>query len=297
VHLVLVHPNPSSLISLTFSGEAIFEFSNLTIPALGHFFMSDLQEEILFKGIDGQECELFIHAIRKRALAEGKQRDDEWMADVAAACLIEDALRWFETLDEEVQGSWKRLRPALLSQYPKPETRRGSVRPTSNSDGVIPTPAAAPPLPAPINSSPPEIRGRLKYVARGGLSPQGWIRRTPESGVCALTESSAEALQVRYLRDLRRLETVNAEIATQGWLGHGTFSSYDVLKFVEVNGAAKADPMKWDVSPDNSVTLRIGQDGMSQEVKIYVRRPGHVIALSQPASHDYSAARLTIEAV
>lgn len=39
------------------------------------------------------------------------------MADFAATCLVKDAMRWWSTLDEEVQGSWKLLRRAMLLKY------------------------------------------------------------------------------------------------------------------------------------------------------------------------------------
>lgn len=93
-------------------------------------------EEILFRGQDGSEAEGFIAAVRKAAFAAGKnpQEDDEWIAHFASTCFTAMALRWFESLDDDVQSSWKLLRKALLVKYP------ASVEPT-----YIPTPAAAPP--------------------------------------------------------------------------------------------------------------------------------------------------------
>ncbi|KAG8912131.1 hypothetical protein FRC01_005272, partial [Tulasnella sp. 417] len=73
--------------------------------------------QLQFRGKDATECEDFISAIVKRAFAQGKQRDDQWMADFAANCMVNDAMRWWSKLDEEVQGSWKLLRRAMLSRY------------------------------------------------------------------------------------------------------------------------------------------------------------------------------------
>lgn len=70
-----------------------------------------------FRGKDAAECEEFIAAILKHAFAQGKQRDDQWMADFAATCLANDAIRWWSLLDEEVQGSWKLLRRAMILKY------------------------------------------------------------------------------------------------------------------------------------------------------------------------------------
>ncbi|KIO16666.1 hypothetical protein M407DRAFT_33678 [Tulasnella calospora MUT 4182] len=39
------------------------------------------------------------------------------MADFAAICMADDALAWWSALDEEVQGSWKLLREAMLTTY------------------------------------------------------------------------------------------------------------------------------------------------------------------------------------
>ncbi|KAG8920268.1 hypothetical protein FRC01_000848 [Tulasnella sp. 417] len=70
-----------------------------------------------FRGQDATECEDFIRAISKHAFSQGKQRDDQWIADLAATCMANEALRWWGALDEEVQGSWKLLRRAMLSKY------------------------------------------------------------------------------------------------------------------------------------------------------------------------------------
>lgn len=39
------------------------------------------------------------------------------MAEFAATCMADDALVWWSELDEEVQGSWKLLKKAMISQY------------------------------------------------------------------------------------------------------------------------------------------------------------------------------------
>lgn len=63
------------------------------------------------------ECKSFIAELIKLAFAQGKQRDDQWIADFAATCMADNALVWWSALDEEVQGSWKLLRQAMLSKY------------------------------------------------------------------------------------------------------------------------------------------------------------------------------------
>lgn len=56
--------------------------------------------------------------VKKEAFARGKLRDDEWVAGFVETHIGGAALRWFETLDDETQSSWKLLKRALLAQYP-----------------------------------------------------------------------------------------------------------------------------------------------------------------------------------
>lgn len=72
----------------------------------------------MFNGTDGSEAERFVTAIRRRAFALGKQKETVWIADYAATCFEGPAVRWFETLDDEVQEDWKLLRRALLQRWP-----------------------------------------------------------------------------------------------------------------------------------------------------------------------------------
>ncbi|KAG9020817.1 hypothetical protein FS837_007873, partial [Tulasnella sp. UAMH 9824] len=70
-----------------------------------------------FSGKDSDECENFIAAVMRLAFAQGKQRDDAWIADFVASRLTKDALRWWIKLDEETQTSWKLLRRAMDLKY------------------------------------------------------------------------------------------------------------------------------------------------------------------------------------
>lgn len=70
-----------------------------------------------FRGQDATECEDFINAIQRHTLSQGKQADDQWIAQFAASCFTRDALRWWSNLEEQVQWSWKLLRSAMLYRY------------------------------------------------------------------------------------------------------------------------------------------------------------------------------------
>ncbi|KAG8916168.1 hypothetical protein FRC01_003318 [Tulasnella sp. 417] len=73
-----------------------------------------------FTGTGDLTCHQFIRSIREQAIEGGKQRDDGWMADQASIRLDGEALKWFESLDDEVQTGWKRLRRAILARYAEP---------------------------------------------------------------------------------------------------------------------------------------------------------------------------------
>lgn len=70
-----------------------------------------------FKGIDSDEAESFVSGIRQKALTEGKEEDDRWIANYASACFTGAALRWHATLDQEIQRDWYRLQKAILLEY------------------------------------------------------------------------------------------------------------------------------------------------------------------------------------
>ncbi|KIO18666.1 hypothetical protein M407DRAFT_31677 [Tulasnella calospora MUT 4182] len=74
-------------------------------------------EPKMFGGRDPKECEAFVAAVRRRGLAQGKHRDDEWMAVFASGYLSGDALYWYEDLDKDAKNDWSRLCPALLARF------------------------------------------------------------------------------------------------------------------------------------------------------------------------------------
>lgn len=110
--------------------------------------------------------------IRRRALAQGKHRDNEWIAFLAASCFVGDAFYWYEELDEDVQNDWSRLRPALVARFGRGVLTSTTPLIISSTPGsapsttTVPTPAAAPPI---IVSHPSVRKGRLKV-----LNGDGW---------------------------------------------------------------------------------------------------------------------------
>jgi len=73
--------------------------------------------------IDGAELESYMLHVKRLALSEGKQRDEEWLLDVVTTNLAEGAMRWFETLEKDQQRDWTLFKKALFEKYPAPAGR------------------------------------------------------------------------------------------------------------------------------------------------------------------------------
>ena len=66
---------------------------------------------------EGENCESFVIAVAQKMFAEGRQRDDAYIADYVATRLTGKALRWYALLDRDVQKDWVPLRRALLKNF------------------------------------------------------------------------------------------------------------------------------------------------------------------------------------
>ena len=95
--------------------------------SLTHYSLDDQDSPLFFRGGSSIECEEFIYSARQQAVVAGKLQDDAWMAQFVAAFFIGDALRWYDSLNLETQGSWILLRRALLDRYPAPSERTSSA--------------------------------------------------------------------------------------------------------------------------------------------------------------------------
>lgn len=176
----------------------------------------------VFKGIDGVEAEEWVCAIRQKALSLRRQRDNDWIADFASTCFVGDALRWYEDLDEDTQRDWRKLRLALLAQWPAPSQRDQAAPPNPQTQSaIIPTPAAAPP----VNTDGTRI-GRIRIIATdnrtGSIAFSGYVSRTINTFGCHVaTKDLAEALVVRVESDGAGPSQLKMENSSSGlkWLG------------------------------------------------------------------------------
>ncbi|KAG8894843.1 hypothetical protein FRB99_000952, partial [Tulasnella sp. 403] len=139
------------------------------------------QFPVVFRGIDGVECDSFVRHVRRKAVNEGKLQDSAWMANYAAGAFAGDALRWYDTLDEETKGSWNLLQTALFLKYPASNTE-GSLshltgkRASTTMTSLAPTPAAAS-VPAVQGSFPPGATAFVKVTTDYAPELSGHISR------------------------------------------------------------------------------------------------------------------------
>jgi hypothetical protein len=75
------------------------------------------QIDLVFNGDGSMTVDVFLRSLRKRARDAGRLRDPDWMADYLSICIGGSALAWYESLDDEIQQDWKRLRTSLIQRF------------------------------------------------------------------------------------------------------------------------------------------------------------------------------------
>ncbi|KAG9037091.1 hypothetical protein FRB95_006946 [Tulasnella sp. JGI-2019a] len=76
-----------------------------------------LQEWLSPPGDSLEDGHFFIQGVHRFGFAFGRQNDRVWMADYAHGCLPREALKWFESLNDEVKKDWSLLRPAIVEWF------------------------------------------------------------------------------------------------------------------------------------------------------------------------------------
>lgn len=76
-----------------------------------------LDENFEFTGTEGIPYQEFLKRVRGAAFRQGRSRDSEWMADMASLHISGDALKWYESLDDDVRQDWSLLRKAIIGKY------------------------------------------------------------------------------------------------------------------------------------------------------------------------------------
>ncbi|KAG8899784.1 hypothetical protein FRC01_010368 [Tulasnella sp. 417] len=157
-----------------------------------------ISDDLVFSGGGGEECEMFIVAVKKQAFRAGKVADRLWIAQFAGTCFAGPALRWYEGLDDATQSDWDLLRRALLARYP-PSSSESRI----SNPGAAP-PAAPPPPTHPLSiselsiSSPAKI-GRIRIHPDNAAAGSYVSKTLNPSGHFLTTSVLAQSLEVQVI--------------------------------------------------------------------------------------------------
>ncbi|KAG8872631.1 GTP-binding protein [Tulasnella sp. 331] len=113
-------------------------------------------EQISFNGEGGEDVTEFLRNVKRVALAEGHQRDDDWMIDYVESCLAGPALKWLLDQDDNEPASFRGLQRAMISRFE-------SAQPTPSAPQ--PAPAAGPPRAPLLALRPVESGSALSFPA------------------------------------------------------------------------------------------------------------------------------------
>ncbi|KAG8979229.1 Ras- protein Rab-1A [Tulasnella sp. JGI-2019a] len=166
-------------------------------------------EHITFDGNGSEDVTIFLQSVKRVALVQGRQRDDDWIVDYTEASLTGDALRWFSDLDEGALRSWRTVRNAFLKRFSAPVVRLAHV-PAPAAPAIAP--AAMPRVatsqlskhPKPYEVLQSSLMGatlyKTLYVGNSGVGKScvmsravggGWARdMSPTEGVAYETHSA-----------------------------------------------------------------------------------------------------------
>ncbi|KAG9006727.1 hypothetical protein FRB94_013851 [Tulasnella sp. JGI-2019a] len=176
-------------------------------------------ERLNFNGTDKEDVTDFVREVKRIAMDQGRQRDQEWMVDYAESCLGGTAIRWFSQLDEiskrEAMISWDALRQRLLDRFGPPvdnlnlnrkHTPKSSRATTPRVSSISGAPQPASPVRSPggglglsVNgaSSPNRskvLRGHIKVVNPATNNTMYLKHTTAEELFLSMTAVQTEAL-------------------------------------------------------------------------------------------------------
>jgi len=97
-------------------------------------------ESLEFAGTPSEDVTHFLGAIKRVAVVQRRQREDEWMIDYVESCLRGQALRWFDSLPPATIESWNLVRRAFLMRFDSDKSLAQAPAPAAAAPTVI-TPA------------------------------------------------------------------------------------------------------------------------------------------------------------
>lgn len=148
---------------------------------------------ITFSGSPQESLASFVQSIQRIAFQQNRLRDDRWITDYVSTCFDGKALYWFVELDDEIQGSWKQLRLALIRRFPLPPDSgdpNSGTPPTSSPSDTMPISV---PL---IQSTTVNRMGRIEVVGPYAVS-LGYLEFNASHGI-SITPSEQKGSIVRF---------------------------------------------------------------------------------------------------
>lgn len=137
------------------------------------------------------------------AFQQGKQRDDEWVADFAATCFGGEALEWYVDLDEESQTSWRKLRARLIQRWHIKSGKTASDTVDLDPANIpTPAPAASPPYALYRTTSAKALLGLIQVQMEDIDRILGYLAIDPE-GRCIVRTEAAMGLVVAQPQQVR----------------------------------------------------------------------------------------------
>ncbi|KAG8879015.1 hypothetical protein FRB98_005877, partial [Tulasnella sp. 332] len=86
--------------------------------SIGEDLNSTTLEPLTFGGAPSEDVTAFLGAVKRIAVVQGRQRDDQWIVDYVESCLRGDAMRWFDGIGSGVtQLEWGPLRRLFLQRF------------------------------------------------------------------------------------------------------------------------------------------------------------------------------------
>ncbi|KAG9017360.1 hypothetical protein FRB93_007474 [Tulasnella sp. JGI-2019a] len=198
-----------------------------------------------FSGGDGEDVTIFVRDVKRIAIAQGHQRDQEWIVDYVESCLDGQAMRWFSKQDPDgpIMSSWHTLRQGLLDRFTEPPSRfipqPAPAAALPRAQALRPSPAAAitdtPPVTRTLSRQPPMAHTVPSQPVKMGRIKLHWTRK---GDVCYIYWL-AEPEKLSYPHLSYTTEVVEALIVEKHMCSRDPSRSF--LKIVETAKTSSTD--------------------------------------------------------
>ncbi|KAG9031839.1 GTP-binding protein [Tulasnella sp. JGI-2019a] len=91
-------------------------------------------EELEFGGGPNEDVSKFLGAVKRAALKQGRQLDQQWITDYIESCLRGDALEWYIESDEVAAMDWRSLQKAFMGRFRAAHPATPTAPPTATTD-------------------------------------------------------------------------------------------------------------------------------------------------------------------